>query len=173
MSRFACLAAAAVLAACTDATPYMAISDAPGAISLQRDPVADWSMSGGATGFFAAGDATFPQLVTLRVEARRADDDYETNDPLSAATLAVVEGSACRLTAALTCMGGICFAEVELTQAGLCVVRADGATRDDTPVESCWFRGTWQQDPVDPTFADRMTEMANRAYEACLASSSP
>jgi hypothetical protein len=65
-------------------------------------------------------------------------------------------------------MGGICFAELELTQAGLCLVRATGTTRDGIAVDTCWYRGTWEEDAADPTFPARMDEMTNHAYGACL-----
>ena len=59
------------LVACTDALPYMQISDAPGAVALERDPERDWSTAGGTTTVVAPGTVTFPQIVTLRIEGRR------------------------------------------------------------------------------------------------------
>lgn len=157
------------LVACTDGDPYLAISDAPGPITLERDPLLDWSSSGGTLGFYPPGTATLPELFTLRLEGRHVEGgDYEVNDPLRTGTLEVVEGSACRLSAPLSCRGGICFAELELTQFGLCMVRAGGLTDEGSQLETCWYYGTWEQDPADPTFEDRMGAMTESAFEACL-----
>ncbi|HUQ01222.1 MAG TPA: hypothetical protein VM261_01950 [Kofleriaceae bacterium] len=162
-------ASLASLVACTDATPYMQISDAPGAVALERDPLRDWSTMGGTTSVHAPGTATFPQNVTLRIEGRRADGGYDVNDPLTRAELGLVEGSACRISVPLSCMGGICFAELELTGPGLCQVRATGVTRDGLAVDDCWYRGTWEGDPADTAFAMQVQESAEAAHTSCLA----
>ena len=158
------------LIACTDAMPYMQISDAPGAVALERDPIRDWSTLGGTTSVVAPGTATFPQTVTLRIEGRRPDAGYDVNDPLASAELALVAGSACRITVPLSCMGGICFAEVELTGQGLCQVRATGVTRDGIAIDDCWYRGTWEGDPADTAFTLQVQEAAENAHASCLAS---
>lgn len=167
IASFTLLTAAATLTACTDPSPYMAIADAPGAIDESRDE-ADWNISMGSSGFYPAGTLTLPALVTLRVEGRLPEDGHEVNDPLAEATLEVVEGSACRLTAPLACSGGICFAEVELTQEGLCLVRARGATAGGARVDTCWYRGSWEQDEADAGFMARMDAMTQDALDACL-----
>jgi hypothetical protein len=163
------LVALASLAACTDPAPYMQISDAPGSIALERDPIRDWSTEGGTTSILTPGTATFPQTVALRIEGRHTDGGYDTNDPLSRATLALVDGSACRVSVDLTCMGGICFAEIELTGQGLCQVRATGVTRDGVAVVDCWYRGTWEADPADTRFALQVQQAAEDAHASCLA----
>lgn len=171
MLRLSLSAAALVsLVACTDALPYMQISDAPGVVALERDPERDWSTMGGTTTVVAPGTMTFPQTVTLRIEGRRADDGYDVNDPLSRAELAVVEGSACRITVPLSCMGGICFAELELSGPGLCQARATGVTRDGVAIDDCWYRGTWEADPADTAFVVQAQEAAEAAHASCLAS---
>ena len=162
--------ALAFTAACTDPAPYMQISDAPGAIALERDPIRDWSTAGGTTSILAPGTATFPQTVALRIEGRHADGGYDTNDPLSRATLELVDGSACRVSVDLTCMGGICFAELELTGQGLCQVRATGVTSEGVRVDDCWYRGTWEADPADTAFALQVQQAAEDAHASCLAS---
>lgn len=170
MIRLSLSAAALVsLVACTDAAPYMQISDAPGAVALDRDPLRDWSTMGGTTSVVAPGTAAFPQTVTIRIEGRRADGGYDVNDPLSGADLALVEGSACRITVPLSCMGGICFAELALTGQGLCQVRATGVTRDGIAVDDCWYRGTWEGDPADTALALQVQEAAEAAHASCLA----
>jgi hypothetical protein len=156
------------LVACTDGMPYMQISDAPGAVALERDPLRDWSTMGGTTAVLAPGTATFPQHVTLRIEGRRADGGYDVNDPLSRAELALVEGSACRISVPMSCIGGICFAELELPGPGLCQVRAIGLTRDGIAIDDCWYRGTWEGDPADTAFAMQVQESAEAAHASCL-----
>lgn len=167
IASFTLLTAAATLTACTDPSPYMAISDAPGAIDESRE-TGEWNINLGSSGYYPAGTLTLPALVTLRVEGRKVEGEHDVNDPLAEVTLAVVDGSACRLTAPLACSGGICFAEVELTQQGLCLVRASGATADGARVDTCWFRGTWEQDAADPGFMARMDAMTEDAVDACL-----
>lgn len=158
------------LVGCADPLPYMQISDAPGAVALERDPNRDWSTAGGTTSVLAPGTATFPQTVSLRIEGRRADQGHGVNDPLARAALTLVEGSACRVTVPLACMGGICFAELELTGQGLCQVRANGVTRDGLAIHDCWYRGTWESDPADAAFALEVQEAADAAHASCLAS---
>jgi hypothetical protein len=165
-----CLAwiAFASLAACTDAAPYMTISDASGTIAATRDDAAAWS-TGNTSQFVPPGTLALPEIVTLRIEGRHASGDYEVNDPLSGASVEIVEGSACRVTAPLECAGGVCFVELELTQTGLCMVRGAGVTRDGIEVATCWFRGTWEDDGADPQFAARMEEMTAHVYDDCVA----
>jgi hypothetical protein len=168
------LSLAAVLAtslvACADDMPYMQISDAPGAVALARGPIRDWSTAGGTTSIVAPGTATFPQTITIRVESRRPDAGHDVNDPLASAELALVAGSACRVSAPLACAGGICFAELELAGPGLCQVRATGVTRDGIAVDDCWYRGTWEAEPSDTAFASQVQEAAETAHAGCLAS---
>jgi hypothetical protein len=148
------------LVACTEAPPYMRISDAD-----------DWSATGGTTSVVAPGTAAFPQAVTLRIEARRSDEGYDVNDPLASAALAVIDGSACRVAVPLSCTGGICFATLELSGPGLCQVRASGVTRDGIALDDCWYRGTWEADIADTAFALQVHEAAEAAHASCLASS--
>ncbi len=155
--------------ACTDASPYMQISEAPGAIALERDPVRDWSTAGGLTSVVAPGSGAFPETVSLRVEGRRPDEGYETNDPLRSADVELIAGSACRISNPLTCMGGICFVELELSGLGLCQVRATAVTHDGLAIGDCWYRGTWEGDPADASFVTRMQDAAEAAHASCLA----
>jgi hypothetical protein len=148
------VAALATLVACTDALPYMEIYEG--------------STTGNTTNVVVPGTATFPQTVMLRIEGRRVEGGYDVNDPLARAELALVEGSACRITVPLSCMGGICFAELELTGAGLCQVRATGVTRDGIAIDQCWYRGTWEHDPADAAFALEVQEAAEAAHASCL-----
>lgn len=146
----------------------MQISEAPGSIALDRDPMGDWSTDAGTTSIVSPGSASSPQLVTLRIEGRSGDGGYVVNDPLASAAIGVIDGSACRVTAPLSCRGGICFVELELSGSGLCLVRASGTTRDGAAVDSCWYRGTWEGDVADAGFAARMQEASEAAHAACL-----
>jgi len=159
--------ALSLAAACTDTTDRtLRLAEAPGSIDLPRDELA-WSYSGGSAAVVAPGTLAYPQPLTVKLDIRREIDDRLYDDGIALASLEVVAGSACRLTRAARCDGRACLAEVELTQPGVCMVRARAATPDGEELASCWYRAQWEGDADDRAAVDALFELAEHQRAAC------
>lgn len=166
----AALALSLSAAACTDTTDRtLRLADAPGAIDVPRDELA-WSYSGGSAAVVAPGTLAYPQPLTVKLDIRREVDDRLYDDGIALGSFEVVPGSACRLTRAARCDGRACMAEVELTQPGVCLVRARAATPDGEELASCWYRAQWEGDTADRAAVDAFVELAEHQRAACEAS---
>lgn len=162
--------ALSLAAACTDTTDRtLRLADAPGAIDLPRDEQA-WSYSGGSAAVVAPGTIAYPQPLTVKVDILREIDDRMYEDGIALGSFEVVPGSACRLTRAARCDGRACKAEFELTQPGVCLVRARAATPDGEELAACWYRAQWEGDTADRAAVDALVELGEDQRAACEAS---
>ncbi|MBK9033625.1 MAG: hypothetical protein IPL61_20570 [Myxococcales bacterium] len=148
----------------TDRTLRLAAAD--GSVELPRDELA-WSVTGGSASVTAPAAVAYPSRLTIKLDILRAVDGGEVDDAITLGSIEIVEGSACRLTRAARCDGRDCLAEVELTQPGVCLVRARAATPDGEELAQCWYHAHWEGDRADQAAVDALIEMAEQQRATC------
>lgn len=157
----------ATIAGCADAPPTLVIHDADGALGLERDPVLDWSTTGGTASLSPPGTHAFPELFSLRFDAE--DGDAHTIG-VAGGQVEVVPGSTCRVSRPVTCADGACQAELEVHNLGTCLLRVRATTGDGAAIATCWFRALDEGvgAEAEARFA-RLTQASTAMMDACIA----
>ena len=158
------LAAAPACVTSTDRS--LRLADADGAIDAPRDDLA-WSITGGSAMVTAPGAIAYPARLSIRLDIQRAVDGHEVDDAIAMGSIEVVAGSACRVTRTARCDGRACRAELELTQPGVCLVRARAATPDGEEFAHCWYRAHAEGGPADQAAVEALGELAEQQRAAC------
>jgi hypothetical protein len=129
------------------------------------------SISGGSLWVAPPNSHQFPEPLTLKLriyELCRHHDGGQCELDIRSGTMSVVAGSPCGLTIPTTCSDTRCFAEVQVTGPGNCVLQVRAETTDGYDAQTCWYRAIYEAaDPFDPAVFEMYSAKTNREVADC------